>query len=447
MALEEIVLLKRGCRTDRLWTMWLVYKSFLRYVPLYLDTSALMKSQYWSRARIEHLRDERLRQLFSEVAHLPFWKGRIGVAGEGEPLVRLAQMPIVSKKELIDADPKDVVDERYVVRSDTDHTSGSTGRPFHFRFDWGASLRSFAVTERTFRTATHGQRYPIVYMRARPRNGFTFYKHTWFFLKGFRSVQHRMEELKKIAGRLKKGFVLYGYTSSLVEVARQMELRAITLPIKAAMAAGEDLRVSDRVYVERVMGCEVFTLYASREAGFLAYECENKRLHINEEWAYIEIVNEDGLSLENGKEGKVIVTTFDNRVMPFIRYDIGDRGVISKDRCPCGRTLSTIALKGRSAELIELADARVVSLLDVSAMMDVYWKAIRQFQIIQKGPLEFTCKVVPGTDFDNARNDLNAGLVRLLHPNVQITWEKVEAIAEAKSGKAVYFIRDFGPTT
>ena len=72
--MDEATLLKQGWRTDFVWTNPLVYGSFLKLVPLFLDTRALMRSQYWSREKIEHLQDERLRALFRCAIRIPFWR-------------------------------------------------------------------------------------------------------------------------------------------------------------------------------------------------------------------------------------------------------------------------------------------------------------------------------------------------------------------------------------
>jgi phenylacetate-CoA ligase len=168
-------------------------------------------------------------------------------------------------------------------------------------------------------------------------------------------------------------------------------------------------------------------------------------MHINEERLYIEITDGEGNRLPAGKEGKIIFTTFDNRVMPFIRYDAGDRGIIDGMSCPCGRTLRTIRFTGRSAEIIELPGERQVSLLHIAAAFDIYWNVVRQFQIVQHDPASFVIKVIPGPFFKEAHDKLEERLIRLLHPSVHITWDIVESIPEGPSGKAVYFVRAVKP--
>lgn len=442
---DETVLLKKGLRRDSIWTNRLAYNSFLKLLPLYLDTRALLRSQFWPRSRIERFQNERLSALFNDAIRVPYWRDLFSLAQidvSMPPREILSKIPITTKGGLAGKPIEYIADISLIPISDRDNTSGSTGIPFHFYHDWHASLRSFAVTERIFRTT--GKRYPIVYMRARKRNGFTFYRHIWFFMRGYNSVSYRMKEFKELGTRLKSGFILYGYTSWVLELARHMEKLGLQLPIRAVVIAGEHFSEGDRAYIERIMKAELFTLYASREAGFMGYECERHKMHICEEWAYLEIVDDKGRVLPPGQEGSIIVTTFDNRVMPFIRYEIGDLGVISDIPCECGRTSRTLVFKGRMSDLIELEDNRVVSLLDISCMLGSQKNCLSNYQLVQTGKMSFIVRVVPGPLYEQKKEYLEAIMVRMLHPRVDIRWEVTDSIEEAKSGKAMYFVRNFG---
>jgi phenylacetate-CoA ligase len=442
---NKSILLKMGIRSDRIWTRPYVYKSFLKIIPLFLDLYALGKSQYWSSSETTAYQRTRLQTLFKEASYVPFWgevfrQAHVDASMPAERV--LGSIPVTAKKKLTAQQLRSIANLSLFAQSDKDHTSGSTGRPFHFYQDWHASLRSFAITERMFRAMTTGRRYPIVYMRSRERYGFTFYRHTWFYLRGYTSIQYRIDDFKKLK-RFKKGFVLYGYTSWVIELAKQLEKLDIQLPVRAVVVAGEHVSDSEREYIGTVMKAEVFSLYASREVGFLAFECERHRLHINEEWAYVEIVDAENKPVPEDVEGRIVVTTFDNLVMPFIRYEIGDLGIIRDSPCECGRTLRTLSFRGRTLELVELEDNRKVSLLDIAYAFGTYRNAIRQYMIIQTSPTSFVFRVIPGDFFEDRKEFLEALMIRLLHPRIKISWEIVDSIPEAPSGKAQYFVRNF----
>lgn len=434
----------RGWRNDSFWTHPWIYRTFLKRIPVFFDTRALIKSQYWQRTMHDSLAAQKIRRTAEHAAHIPLWENVMReneIRPEDLSIDSLATLPIISKKTFASLSPEQYCDMRRARQSVYDHTSGSTGRPLNFWFDWMSELRSFAITERIMRSVGTA-RLPVVYMRSRYRQGFTFRKHIWFFLRGFGSVQYRLRDLLDIGKRLHGKFILYGYTSSVVEVARQLRDAEESMPVAAVMATGENISPTSRALVEETLSSDFRMVYASREAGWLAFECEYKTMHINEEWAYIEIVDSEGKRIPDGEEGRIIVTCFEARAMPLIRYDIGDRGVRNRSTCACKRTLDTLHMSGREAEYIRFSNGYVVSLLDISAAVDSFAGAVQQFQIILRGEADFLIRVIPGPLFDEVLDTLSELLTRTIHPSAQISWEKVESISEAESGKARYFIRE-----
>ena len=43
---------------------------------------------------------------------------------------------------------------------------------------------------------------------------------------------------------------------------------------------------------------------------------------------FIEIINEDGSIVNDGESGEILITDLYNMAMPFIRYKVGDLGII-----------------------------------------------------------------------------------------------------------------------
>ena len=81
--------------------------------------------------------------------------------------------------------------------------------------------------------------------------------------------------------------------------------------------------------MEQAFGCKVFNQYGSREIPNIACECRHGNQHIFTDMVYLEPVKLDN-------EDRLIVTSLTNRLMPFIRYDIGDSGRLKEGECTCG---------------------------------------------------------------------------------------------------------------
>ena len=441
--LAESILRKKWFRSDSFWVSRVLYRDPLRRIPLFFDTQVLLKSQYWPRKRLDALTLVRLHDIVRRVSRMPYWNARFRAARLGADfgLKDFAHVPILTKRDFLAGGMK-CLDQKLLPKSHRDFTSGSTGQPFEFHLDWRAELRYFAIRERMFRNIVGGQKLPVVYFRWRINPGFFSGRHVLFRLRGYNDIRLRLTALVELTKKFTRGFVLYGYTSSFVELARQLRAAGVRLPIKAVVATGESVRASDRAEVERELDTKMFLTYATWEVKWIGHECEYHNCHINEEYVYVEIVDESGKPVPNGQEGQILVTSFESEAMPFIRYSTGDRGVVSHDPCRCGRTLQTIRVSGRQSNVIDMP-GRFVPLFDVSTAFDTFARSVRQYQIIQSGPLSFTIKIVVTHAFEESRENLHRTLQRVLHPNAKIAFEIVEDIPQAPSGKAVYFLRSF----
>jgi phenylacetate-CoA ligase len=180
---------------------------------------------------------------------------------------------------------------------------------------------------------------------------------------------------------------IYGYANELHNLAVRslQDGPRLRRPLKAVIATAEPLTEAMRATIERAFQCPVYNRYGSREAGDIASECQHQRgLHVNPLFTRLEVVDDLGQPLRYGQEGQFLVTNLHNKVMPLIRYAIGDRGVLrAPERCSCGVSWPTIvALTGRVNDWVFLSDG---SRLRCSVLESVLVKlpALKRFQIHQ----------------------------------------------------------------
>ncbi|MDP3947491.1 MAG: hypothetical protein Q8Q41_02260 [bacterium] len=443
MYLSEIILVKKCWRSDFLWTKPLVYSTFLKRIALNFDTKALLKSQYWPHEELERIQVERIRTLLSHASRIPFWKEWFSKHAVDPACIMglhdFKKIPVITRRDFLGKSWAEVTSEPDIARLNKtgkkDHTSGSTGFPLYFYVDRSFELRSFAICERLFLAAGGGKRFPIISIRARRKLGFPTGNAHLFHVRGFNSIKHRAHALKEFVVSFGKGYIFYGFSSYLAELARISNQEQLAFHPRAVIATGEQLIESDREYMQKIFGCPVFDTYATRELGQLTFECEYQVLHISSEWALLESVDERGNALPHGKEGRIIVTTFDNRIMPFIRYDTGDWGSIKPSSCECGRTLPVLSISGRGGEIIELRNGRRVAALDLVTAFDEYPGVAQRFQIIQTGPDNILIKIIPGAFWKDLKDALYEKMERNLHLYAKIDWEIVDDIPAEPSGK------------
>lgn len=290
----EAILRKKWLRSDIFWVNTVLYRDPFRRIPLFFDTKILLRSQYWPRARLDALTHRRLHDIVERVSRIAYWRERFAHAGLHADFDArgFAQIPVLTKRDFLEGGAR-CLDQKLLPKSHPDCTSGSTGEPFNFRLDWRAELRYFAVRERMFLSVADGEKIPIVYFRARINQGFFFGRHLLFHLLGYNYIRNRLPAFIEMTEKFTRGFVLYGYTSSFVELARRLREVDVSLPIRAVVATGENMRESDRELVERELDTPFFLTYATWEVKWIGHECEYRNCHINEEYVYVETVDEN----------------------------------------------------------------------------------------------------------------------------------------------------------
>ncbi len=145
----------------------------------------------------------------------------------------------------------------------------------------------------------------------------------------------------------------------LLRLARRVEKEGINpqeSSIKHLIAGGESFADESRAYVEEVWGVPVYNTYGSTE-GTMCGECHEKvGLHVPEDMVHLDLYDP---AMENfvdeGECGRIVLTT----LLPpggktgtlLLNYDTEDTSVVvSRDKCPCGRTHMRILNPEREAE-------------------------------------------------------------------------------------------------
>jgi phenylacetate-CoA ligase len=107
-----------------------------------------------------------------------------------------------------------------------------------------------------------------------------------------------------------------------------------------------------RELMQRAFGCKVFNQYGSREVPNMACECRHGNMHVFTDHGVPGIP-------PHGRRGPLLVTSLTNRLMPFIRYDIGDSGRLLDGECGCGSPFPLMAMgMCRRNDLIRTRDGK-----------------------------------------------------------------------------------------
>ena len=165
---------------------------------------------------------------------------------------------------------------------------------------------------------------------------------------------------------------------------------------------------------------------------------------------YVEITDEKGKVISDDSEGEIIVTSLNNRIMPFVRYRIGDRGRIRHDiKCSCGNRNPVLELTmGRSNDSIRTRQGRKINpyifVHAVEAINCSYDDVIKQFQVVQRDYNRF--RVLLRIDDHSVKEDIEELFVRyILEPELkQAEYEFIysDSFINGDGRKLRYFTND-----
>lgn len=248
------------------------------------------------------------------------------------------------------------------------------------------------------------------------------------FLNTFKASEDDLERYVAIINRVRPVFIK-GYAGSLHELAKLAKRRNLKVfTPRFLYSSAETLYDWMRRDIEEVFQAKVHDFYGSREVGPIAGECRAGRKHV---LAFNNLVECDG--------GRLLVTNLHNRVMPLIRYDIGDTGALGEGPCSCGSSLPWLErLDGRTYSHFLKRDRTVV--YGAFAARLIYTRDwAREFQITQHDYEDLEIAVVPERRPDpSERRDVEAKLRFVLGDECRIRWSFVDAIPLTPQGKRMF---------
>ncbi|MEN2486457.1 phenylacetate--CoA ligase family protein [Flavobacterium sp. B11] len=225
-------------------------------------------------------------------------------------------------------------------------TSGSSGTPFVFAKDkychaltWASNIMRFGWFGIDFNHSYQARFYGIPmdligYQKERLKD---FLTHRYRFPVFDLSDDVLEKFLQKF--RIKKFDYINGYTSSIVLFAKYLAQKNIILKevcptLKACFVTSEMLFEMDKKLLEKQFGIPIISEYGASELDLIAFENPQGEWQINSETLFVEILDENNNPLPHGTEGKIVITSLFNKATPFIRYEIGDIGILDEKSTP-----------------------------------------------------------------------------------------------------------------
>jgi len=440
--------------------------SFVRRVVLPLherlcgrDTLAYARdlefTQWWPPEKLRRFQTLRLRSLFASAAqHSPFFRNRFAAARldpEAVTLQDLPRLPPLTKADI--RENLDLLTWPAVpggLRRST--TGGSTGTPVAFYMDRArqAADQAARIRSRRWFGIEPGDRE--LYLWGSPVELTTqdrvkslrdrLMNHR--LLNAFDMTPGQMRDYLAQIDHFNPAHV-FGYPSSLarlVSLANSIGHRSAAPALRAVFVTGEWLDPADRQALADYFRVPIANGYGAREAGFVAHECPQSRLHVTDESLIVELVDAAGQPVPDGEPGEVVVTHLENLGMPLIRYRTGDVARRDPNPCPCGRGISVLQqVEGRRTDQLMRKDGGTAHALSVIYVLRET-PGVREFKVVQRAGLDLDVALVPDCEFDRVDQASLASRLGRQLGGVDVTLRLVDQIASDRSGKFRYVVSE-----
>lgn len=381
--------------------------------------------------------------------HTPFYKARIDTA----KAEHWNSIPILTKADLQQPLEQRLSTEYSKQKVYINKTSGSSGHPFIFAKDkachaltWAVIQNRFGWYDINFNHSLQARFYGI------PLDGFSYRKER---LKDALSKRYRFPVFNLNDAALhgvlesfgKKPFeYINGYTSSIVLFGKYLKkqnvfLKQVCPSLKACVVTSEMLFDDDRVLLEQQFQVPVINEYGASELDLIAFQNPEGEFQVNSETLFIEILDEQNQPVPNGKEGRIVVSSLYNKAHPFIRYDIGDIGMLSENSTPKKPILKKLI--GRTSDIARLPSGKVVPGLTfyyVTKSVIEDGGDIKEFVVRQTQMDTFEIDYVGEEMLSPKRTqEIQNALDTYLEPGLHIIFNKFDKIERQQSGKLKQF--------
>lgn len=418
-----------------------------------LRLRALRRNESLTREQLDRLQDTLLHKtLRTAIARLPFYAHIAGdfPASAARDVLR-AQFPIIDKATLL-AHPERLYPQRGRARpwQALGKTSGTTGTPLSVLRSAQSLLMEQAFIRRHWTWSGFGAGMVRATLRGDLVVGITESTPPFWFWNRYNqqlliSSRHLTERhANPIIDRLETlaPSMLQAYPSTAFTLAGLLERRRRRLHIPFIFTASEPLHAHQRALVEQRLGGRIMDMYGMAERVAFATECEFGQMHVNPDYSFVEIVDDDGRPTDD--VGYVVGTTFHNHAMPLVRYRLSDRTRWKHGQCACGRAFPMIeGVTGKFEDCLTGSDGAAVS----ASVLTFAFKGltnIERSQVAQVGPASWEVRLVPLPGFALAdQQRLVDNIHHLVDPHVAVKVVLKGDLPVSAAGKFRWVVNEF----
>jgi len=424
-------------------------------IKFYPNYKCLVKNQWRPYNELKVEQEKRLHHIINySYEYVPYYRKLFHNLGISPTDIRhiedLEKIPILTK-EIIKKNWEDLKPANLEkIKHYSISTGGSTGSPLNYRITKFERFLSGAIMYRGWGYGGYQLSDKMIYFAGASLDCNTKINFSTKLQEIVRNVK-KISSFDMSPSDLQKDVDLinsvqpqyiYGYPSSLFFLSEWMNQNDINIfKPNAIFTTSEKLFPHMRDTISATFNCELFDGYGLNDSGVTANECsEHSGLHIDTERSILEMIDEHGNQIVDG-EGLILGTSLYNFAMPFIRYDTGDLGTITDERCSCGRGYKLLReIVGRSADILYTPEGKNIHGWFFLMIFWEYGERIKEYQVVQEKLDTILIKIVPEENFDNKCLELIKNAIRQRSDRWNIEIKFVDHIERSISGKFKFIV-------
>ena len=339
-------------------------------------------------------------------------------------------------------------------------TSGSSGDPFIFAKDkfshaltWANIINRFGWHGIDFNSSYQARFYgiPLDFIGNRKERFKDFLTNRFRF--SIFDLSDKVLEIFLKKFETKKFDYINGYTSSIVLFAKFLQQKKIVLKdicptLKVCVVTSEMLFDEDKILLEKQFGVPVVNEYGASELDLIAFQNPDGEWQVNSETLFVEILDDNNIVLPYGAAGRIVITSLFNKAHPFIRYDIGDIGIL--DRKSTSKKPILQQLIGRTNDIALLPSGKKspgLTFYYVTKSIIEDDGNVKEFVIKQTKIDTFEIEYVSKSELNLEQiQKIEAAIALYLEKGLIFTFVRKEKLERSKSGKLKQFVSNLTPT-
>jgi phenylacetate-CoA ligase len=363
------------------------------------------------------------------------------------------ELPILTKKNLQKPLQKRLSSGYTLKNIYRNKTSGSSGNPFIFAKDkychaltWASNIYRFGWYGIDFNTSYQARFYgiPMDFIGNKKERFKDFLSNRFRF--AIFDLSDAVLEGFLTHFRHKKFDYINGYTSSIVVFAKYLQRKNIVLKdicpsLKVCMVTSEMLFEDDKLLLEKQLGIPIINEYGASELDLIAFQNPEGEWQVNSETLFVEILDENNAILPYGQEGRIVITSLFNKAHPFIRYEIGDIGVLDEKSSLQKPILKKLI--GRTNDVAILPSGKKapgLSFYYITKSIIEDDGNVKEFVIEQIQTNTFEIKYVSETELNLAQIEkIKQAITLYLEPNLKFSFIRKNRLKRNKRGKLKQF--------